>query len=72
MKKVTSLLAGSAIAITLVACGEQQAGETDAMEFARPDLSTEVTTGMVIELPITTTSDEARDHFVEVLLLLEY
>ncbi len=65
MKKVTSLLAGSAIAITLVACGEQQAGETDAMEFARPDLSTEVTTGMVIELPITTTSDDARDHFVQ-------
>ena len=65
MKKVTSLLASSAIAVTLVACGEQQPGETEAMEFARPDLSTEVTTGMVMELPVTTTSDEARDHFLQ-------
>ncbi len=61
MNKVTYLLAPSAMVFIFAGCGEQQAGETQMTEFPKP----EVTEGLVMELPVTTSSDEAREHFLQ-------
>ncbi len=58
MNRLTSLLAPLALVTLLGGC-ERRADE--AMEFARP----EVTTGLVMALPVTTTSADARNHFLQ-------
>ncbi len=58
MNKVICLVAPSLI-FMLSGCGEQQ--DTQTMECARP----EVTEGLVMALPVTTASDEAREHFMQ-------
>ena len=59
MKKITFMPVSLAIGLMLVGCGQQEAGETETMEFARPD----VTTGLVMVMPVTTPSDAARESF---------
>ena len=61
MKKVAFVPVSLAIGLMLVGCGQQEAGETETMEFARP----EVTTGLPMVLPVTTSSDAAKDHFMQ-------
>lgn len=59
MRRATTLFASLAILPLLVGCGERQ--RADEMEFARP----EVTTGLIMALPVTTASDDARNHFLQ-------
>jgi tetratricopeptide (TPR) repeat protein len=51
--------ASLAVGLMLVGCGQQEAGETETMEFARP----EVMAGLVMVMPVTTPSDAARESF---------
>lgn len=61
MRSATSLPLLLALPLLFAACGERQGEEAQLMEFARP----EVTAGLVMSLPVTTSSDDARNHFLQ-------
>ncbi|UCG88016.1 MAG: hypothetical protein JSW71_05580, partial [Gemmatimonadota bacterium] len=61
MAQPTRFIAFSAIALMLAACGGQEAEETEAMTFSRP----EATANLIMELPVTTSSTDAADQFLQ-------
>ena len=62
-RRFTAPFLGGALVLTLAACAGEQAGEaaSEALEFEHPEGMAEV----VMELPVTTASEEAMTYFME-------
>ena len=61
MKNLFTLVMSLVMVVSLTACGQQPAAEQETA----PEMAAGGTTHVVMMVPVTTSSDEARDHFMD-------